>query len=177
MRFIPSTVDEVSVRLVATQVLLGTTVALVALLLEAPLVAAAVYAGLLVDFSLRVALGPAASPLARTAMSLRGRLDLPARPTPFAPKRFAAAIGAVMTALLVSLSLLSPTWSGVTLALAGMMVLFPLLEAAFAFCVGCQLFALLMKVGLVPEAVCVECSDITARTQAALARAEAARTS
>ncbi len=43
------------------------------------------------------------------------------------------------------------------------MVLFPLLEAAFGLCVGCRLFAVLMRLGLVPEEVCLDCADITRR--------------
>jgi hypothetical protein len=40
------------------------------------------------------------------------------------------------------------------------------LESIFAFCVGCQVFALLMRAGLVPEEVCAECSDIRLRLRA-----------
>jgi hypothetical protein len=41
------------------------------------------------------------------------------------------------------------------------------LESVFAFCLGCTMFALLMRVGVVPESVCVECSDISRRLAAA----------
>jgi len=37
------------------------------------------------------------------------------------------------------------------------------LESIFAFCVGCQVFALLMRAGLIPESVCLECADIGLR--------------
>jgi Domain of unknown function (DUF4395) len=37
------------------------------------------------------------------------------------------------------------------------------LESMFGYCLGCKLFALLMRVGIVPESVCVECADISAR--------------
>jgi hypothetical protein len=37
----------------------------------------------------------------------------------------------------------------------------------FAFCVGCQIFGLLMRTGVVPESVCVECADIRARAASA----------
>ena len=37
------------------------------------------------------------------------------------------------------------------------------LESVFAFCAGCAIFAGLMRIGLVPERVCLECADIAAR--------------
>ena len=40
------------------------------------------------------------------------------------------------------------------------MVVFPLLEAAFGLCVGCRLFSVLMRLGLVPEEVCLDCADV-----------------
>ena len=42
------------------------------------------------------------------------------------------------------------------------------LESVFGYCLGCKIFALLMKAGVVPEEVCERCSDIWAdRPQAA----------
>ena len=37
------------------------------------------------------------------------------------------------------------------------------LEAAFGFCLGCKVFALLMKGGIIPESVCEECNDLSLR--------------
>ena len=34
------------------------------------------------------------------------------------------------------------------------------LESVFAYCLGCKIFALLMRAGVIPESVCVECGDI-----------------
>ena len=34
------------------------------------------------------------------------------------------------------------------------------LESVFAICLGCHIFALLMRVGLIPDAICAECADI-----------------
>jgi hypothetical protein len=36
------------------------------------------------------------------------------------------------------------------------------LESVFAFCLGCQVFALLMRAGLIPEETCERCADIWA---------------
>lgn len=37
------------------------------------------------------------------------------------------------------------------------------LESIFALCLGCKVFGLLMRAGLVPEEICAECADISPR--------------
>jgi hypothetical protein len=37
------------------------------------------------------------------------------------------------------------------------------LESIFAYCIGCQVFAMLMRVGVIPKAICAECADVGAR--------------
>ncbi len=37
------------------------------------------------------------------------------------------------------------------------------LESIVGLCVGCKIFGLLMRTGVVPETVCEECADITLR--------------
>jgi hypothetical protein len=49
------------------------------------------------------------------------------------------------------------------LTLVDELLLFAALEAVFALCLGCKVFALLMRAGVVPEEVCAECSDIWSR--------------
>jgi hypothetical protein len=44
-----------------------------------------------------------------------------------------------------------------------MLVVAATLESVFALCLGCQLFAVLMRVGLVPQATCEACSNIWAK--------------
>jgi hypothetical protein len=41
------------------------------------------------------------------------------------------------------------------------------LESIFGYCLGCKVFGLLMRAGLVPESVCAECADISARLSTA----------
>ena len=41
------------------------------------------------------------------------------------------------------------------------------LKSVFAYCVGCKVFALLMRAGVIPEDVCEECNDIWGRRAAA----------
>ena len=41
------------------------------------------------------------------------------------------------------------------------------LEAAFSFCLGCMVFSWLMRAGMIPQAVCLECGDLSRRLAAA----------
>jgi hypothetical protein len=113
-------------------------------------------------FWARVLTGPKLSPLGWTAMNViaprLGEKVYVAGP----PKRFAQGIGTVMAslALLFGLILGDHVAADVVLALfipaAG-------LESIFGYCLGCKAFGLLMRAGLVPEDVCVECADISRR--------------
>lgn len=116
-------------------------------------------------FVARVLSGPTFSPLARLATQvITPRLAGPHRIVPGPPKRFAQGIGALfsITASVLFLLDLSSASRWVAAALAGP----ALLEAALGFCVGCKMFAGLMKLGIIPESVCVECSDISSRLRA-----------
>lgn len=116
-------------------------------------------------FLARVASGPTFSPLARLATQvITPRLPGTHRIVPGPPKRFAQGIGALfsVTASVLFLLDLGTASRWVAAALAGP----AFLEAAFGFCVGCKMFAGLMKIGVIPESVCVECSDISARLRA-----------
>lgn len=113
------------------------------------------------DYTVRALVGPRYSPLARLAMVMAPRLGLQPRWTAGPPKRFAATIGASMMLAASVLVLTGPVWAAY--ALTGIMVLFPALESFVGLCIGCKLFALLMRVGMVPQDVCAECADITTR--------------
>lgn len=113
-------------------------------------------------FWARVLAGPRLSPLGWVAMNVVGPRLGERVPVPGPPKRFAQAMGAAMSsvALLLGLVLGDHTAADIVLALfipaAG-------LESGFGYCLGCRAFALLMRAGLIPEDVCVECADISAR--------------
>ena len=47
--------------------------------------------------------------------------------------------------------------------LTALLVVAAILESVFALCLGCQVFAVLMRLGVVPEATCERCADIWAR--------------
>lgn len=160
----PSVVDEVTVRLIAGVVLVLTTVTLATQqwwLLSV----------LAIDFTLRAVIGPQVSPIARLVQGwVRPRVSAPKRPTAGAPKRFAASIGAVLTVAATALWLFhASTGSGGALvavvAITVVMVVFPALESVLGLCVGCVLFGQLMRLGLVPEDVCLDCADITRRAR------------
>jgi hypothetical protein len=45
--------------------------------------------------------------------------------------------------------------------LLGMLIVAATLESVFGLCLGCRAFALLMRVGVIPESVCERCNDVT----------------
>jgi Domain of unknown function (DUF4395) len=109
-------------------------------------------------FWARVLTGPTLSPLARAAMKLMASNP---KYVPGPPKRFAQGMGAVMSTTAAVLAL-----SGATTAagvLVAMLLVAATLESVFAICLGCNIFAILMRVGIVPDSVCAECADIWAR--------------
>ena len=117
---------------------------------------------LCVGFVLRVVAGPSLSPLALLATRVVApRLGEP-KEVPGPPKRFAQAMGAAMTGAGAVLALGFGAEAAATV-LTALLVGAAALEAFLAYCVGCRVFALLMRLGLVPERVCAECADVRAR--------------
>lgn len=115
-------------------------------------------------FWARVLTGPTLSPLGWTAQNVIAPALGERKPVPGPPKRFAQGMGAVMsTAALVLAFAGSHTAADIVLILflpaAG-------LESIFGYCVGCRLFGVLMRVGMIPREVCEECSDISWRLRA-----------
>jgi Domain of unknown function (DUF4395) len=49
---------------------------------------------------------------------------------------------------------------GAGYAVLGALVVAAGLEAALGLCLGCQIFALLMRVGVIPREVCERCADL-----------------
>jgi Domain of unknown function (DUF4395) len=124
-------------------------------------------------FVARVLTGPTLSPLGRLASDyIAPRLGAP-RPVSGPPKRFAQGIGAVLTTAAAVLAL-ALNEHAVADALLVAMVVASGLESIFAYCLGCRIFSLLMRAGLVPEAICAECADLTRRSTRASAAAREA---
>jgi hypothetical protein len=92
------------------------------------------------------------------------RLPFPPKNVPGPPKRFAQGIGAALsvTALVLELGF---GLTGAAYVCVGLIAIAATLESVFALCLGCQIFAVLMRVGVIPESVCEECTDIWARSR------------
>jgi hypothetical protein len=161
----PNPVNEKAARVVAGVVLLTVVVTLAtgAYWLLIPLA---------YGFWARVLTGQTLSPLGWTAQNVIAPRLGAKKPVPGPPKRFAQGMGAAMAtvALVCWLVVGSDTATDVVL---GLFVVAAGLESIFAVCLGCQVFAFLMRVGLVPERVCLECADISGRLRAAPPRASA----
>ena len=149
----PNPVDEVSARLVA-----GTVVALslMTIVLQASWACPVIAFG----FLLRVIAGPKLSPIGLTVTKvIRPKLSVAPRFTAGPPKRFAQAIG-----LMVSGSA-SIAWLGfgneeLGVILMAILVAAASLESFAGICLGCKAFAILMRLGLIPEPVCERCASI-----------------
>jgi hypothetical protein len=107
-------------------------------------------------FWARVLTGPTLSPLGRLASQVVApRLGAP-KYVAGPPKRFAQGMGAAMT------TAGSVAWvlgaEGAVVAFLVLLVVAATLESAFALCLGCKVFAVLMRVGLVPQSVCERCA-------------------
>jgi len=81
---------------------------------------------------------------------------------PGPPKRFAQAVGVAfsVTALVLTLA---DQWTAARVVLA-LLATAAFLESALALCLGCKMFAVLMRVGVIPETVCERCNDIWGAT-------------
>jgi len=156
----PDPVNEVSARLVAGGVVLIAATAL--LFGQTWLVLPLAY-----GFVARVLAGPRFSPLGqfvtRVVTPALTRRGVEPRPVPGPPKRFAQGIGAVVT---VAASI---AWFGFGSALVANLLLAALviaagLESVFGYCIGCRVFGLLMRAGVIPADTCVECNNLVPGT-------------
>jgi len=154
----PNPVNEKAARTVAGGVLLFSC-----LTLELSVTAGDVWLWLTVPISLgfiaRVLTGPKLSPLGQLATRVVAPHLGPPKLVPGPPKRFAQAIGTVVTAAAVAA--LAAGYPGATQILLGLMIVAAGLESIFAFCVGCTIFGALMRLGVIPEETCESCNNIS----------------
>ncbi|MGP0102995.1 MAG: DUF4395 domain-containing protein [Solirubrobacteraceae bacterium] len=149
----PDPVNEVAARLVAGGVVLLSAAAIA---LNQPWLTALIAYG----FIARVASGPTLSPLGQLVTRVVvPRLPVAARPVPGPPKRFAQGIGATLS-LAAAVLVLGFGLSTAAYALLGTLIAAATLESVFGVCLGCQLFALLMRAGAIPPEVCERCANI-----------------
>ena len=150
----PDPVNEVSARLVAACVVI---MAVTAIVLDWKWITVLLAYG----FVARVLTGPKASPLGQLVTKVvTPRLNVEAKPVPGPPKRFAQGIGVAfsVTALVLTIT---GHWFGAQIVL-GLLAGAAFLESALALCLGCKAFAILMRLGIIPEEVCERCNNIWA---------------
>ena len=153
----PDPVNEVAARVVACGVLLMSAATL---LMSLTAGAAWLWATALIayGFVARVLTGPTLSPLGRFATSVVAPKLGRARPVPGPPKRFAQAIGAVVT--VGAVGFVAAGQADVARGLLGVMIVAAGLEGFLALCVGCKVYGVLIRTGIVREAACPACADI-----------------
>ncbi len=155
----PNPVNEVSARLVAAGVVLLCVLTIALDLRWATIVIA-------YGFVARVLTGPSLSPLGQfVTRVVTPRLPIAERPVAGPPKRFAQGLGVAFSLTALILTGLG-YWTAAEVFL-GVLAAAALLESAFGICLGCKAFAILMRVGVVPEEVCERCNDIWATHGAA----------
>ena len=157
----PNPVNETSARLVASGVVLQCVLFLATrqwwLLIP-----------LAYGFVARVLGGPTFSPLgqfvtrfATERIAARGIL-VEQRMVAGPPKRFAQGIGATLSVgALVAHFMFGAT--GLALLLVAAITVAATLEAGLGFCLGCKIFALLMRFGVIPPEACADCNDLSLR--------------
>jgi hypothetical protein len=120
-------------------------------------------------FWARVLTGPTLSPLGWTAQNVIAPRLGPKKPVPGPPKRFAQGMGAAMSTVALVLGLILGHHTAADVVL----ILFlpaAALESIFGYCVGCKIFGLLMRFGLIPQSVCEECADLSFRLHTPLSQ-------
>jgi hypothetical protein len=151
----PDPVNEVSARLVAGGVVVMAALTIALELRWGPYVLA-------YGFLARVLTGPTMSPLGQfVTRVVTPRLPIEPRPVPGPPKRFAQGIGLAFTAAAAIFSGFGE-WTAAVIMLA-LIIVAATLESVFAFCLGCKMFALLMRLGVIPQEVCERCNNVQLR--------------
>jgi Domain of unknown function (DUF4395) len=150
LRF-PDPVNEVSARFLAAGVVIASSVALA---IESRWLVVAIAYG----FCARALSGPTLSPLGQVVTRLlTPRLGLAPRYVPGPPKRFAQAIGATLSTAAAVLVLAGGHWLAASVLLA-LLVFAATLESVLGLCLGCRIFAVLMRAGVIPQEVCERCA-------------------
>ena len=113
-------------------------------------------------FLARALTGPKLSPLGLLATRVvTPRLNVRHRYAPGPAKRFAQSVGALFT-VAATLLYYAAGQHTAAFALIAVIAVFASLEAAFGLCVGCKVFYLGMRLGIVPPSVCEDCARVLA---------------
>jgi hypothetical protein len=160
----PNPVNEVAARTVAAVVALT---ALAVIVLGTAVDHRWLWVGLLLwyGFLARVLSGPTLSPLGQFATRVAAPRIGREKFVPGPPKRFAQAMGLAMTTIAL-VFLAAGLWLATVIVLA-LVVVAATLESALGLCIGCRIFAVLMRAGVIPEETCEACADIWSREPSA----------
>ena len=149
----PNPVNEVSARLVAGGVVV---LGVATIAFDQPWLMLVLAYG----FLARVATGPTLSPLGQfVTRVLTPRLPFEPKYVAGPPKRFAQGIGATLSVGAV-LAYYGFGSAGAAYALVGLIVVAATLESVFALCLGCKAFAVLIRLGVIPEEICERCNEL-----------------
>ncbi len=148
----PNPVNELAARVVAACVLVLAALAIALQLRWLSLV-------LVAGFVLRVTWGPRFDPFGLLATRVIAPRLGAARPVAGPPKRFAQAMGLAFSAA-AALLLYAAGAATAGYAVLGALVAAALLESALGVCLGCAVFGVLMRVGIVPAEVCERCANV-----------------
>lgn len=151
----PDPVNDHAARTVAAGVV---ALCLVTIVTGSPIALALLVYG----FAARVATGPTLSPLGQLATRVVAPRLGEAKVVPGPPKRFAQGVGLVFSATAAVLFFGFGLHTA-ALIVVGLLAVPAFFEAAFGYCVGCKMFGVLMKLGVIPDSVCPECADLTKR--------------
>ena len=151
----PNPVNEVAARVVA-----ATVVVLCAVTIGTQ--TGWVLVPLCYGFWARVLTGPKLSPAGQLATRLVAPRIATPKPVAGPPKRFAQAMGVGFSTTALVL------WFGAglhtaALVVTGLLMGAACMESAFGICLGCRVFAALMKSGVIPDEICEACADVTLR--------------
>jgi hypothetical protein len=150
----PNPVNEVSARLVA-----GGVAVFAILIVSLNLRWATPF--LAYGFVARVLTGPTLSPLGQfVTRVVTPRLPFAERPVAGPPKRFAQGMGVAFSVTALVLTILG-YWGAAQIVLS-LLIVAALLESVLGFCMGCRVFAILMRLGVIPAEVCESCNNIWA---------------
>lgn len=150
----PDPVNEVSARTVAGGVVV---LCILTIVLRQPWLLVLLAYG----FVARVLTGPTLSPWGQIVTRvIVPRLPFPPRYIPGPPKRFSQGIGATLSVAALAVYVAVGSWTA-PIVLVAMITVAATLESVFGYCLGCKMFALLMRAGVIPESVCERCNDLS----------------
>jgi hypothetical protein len=150
----PNPVNEVSARLVAGGVVI---ISVITIAFDQPWLLLVLAYG----FLARVLTGPTLSPLGQLVTRvITPALNLPPKNVAGPPKRFAQGIGATLSTA-AAIAYFGFDAKTMAYVLVTFVIVAATLESVFAFCLGCKVFAILMRLGIIPDEVCDRCNNLS----------------